>query len=234
MRTNAERFGKLGGTWRMRTMRSKWPFGNRLPPWPRQILCSAGGRAVHKIVRAIWNGPFHIGPLSQPATVGDVLAKVLETLWRTLVFLVSLISAVCGIALGWAFIIQPVFFPFASTKLTTITLYDDGKQILPPIISLGTPPEYVKPQCVKDYPIKVFVTNNSRHRSISNVKLQIKAFEPYSSRDVARNTWYLSMDAIILPKGGWHWQCYNVSVDSRQDPTSMTYKAEILSADYQD
>ena len=32
--------------------------------------------------RAIWNGPFYIGKLTSPTSVGDAILKVLETLWR--------------------------------------------------------------------------------------------------------------------------------------------------------
>lgn len=46
---------------------------------------------------AIWNGPFHIGKLSRPVSVGDVMMKVLETVWRAAVIAVGLAST--GIAL---------------------------------------------------------------------------------------------------------------------------------------
>lgn len=32
--------------------------------------------------RAIWNGPFYIGKLERPVSVGDAIMKILETLWR--------------------------------------------------------------------------------------------------------------------------------------------------------
>ena len=36
------------------------------------------------ILGAIWNGPFDVGKLTQPVSVGDVLLKILEVLWRGL------------------------------------------------------------------------------------------------------------------------------------------------------
>lgn len=43
-------------------------------------------------IRAVWNGPFHVGKLQQPVKIGDVAAKVLETVWRAGVILSCVIS----------------------------------------------------------------------------------------------------------------------------------------------
>lgn len=37
---------------------------------------------VKRGLAAMWNGPFYIGPLARPVSVGDVLMKLLETTWR--------------------------------------------------------------------------------------------------------------------------------------------------------
>lgn len=47
--------------------------------------------------RAIWNGPFYIGPIARPISVGDVLMKLLETLWRAAVIMVAAFAALLAI-----------------------------------------------------------------------------------------------------------------------------------------
>ena len=44
--------------------------------------------------RAIWNGPFYIGRLERPVTVGEAVMKVLETAWRAAVLIVAAYAAV--------------------------------------------------------------------------------------------------------------------------------------------
>lgn len=51
------------------------------------------------LVRAVWDGPFYIGPLSRPVSVGDVLLKTLETLWRAILSIVALL-VVGGLGIG--------------------------------------------------------------------------------------------------------------------------------------
>ena len=41
----------------------------------------------------VWNGPFYVGPLVQPISVGSAILKVLEVAWRSLiVFLIIVLS----------------------------------------------------------------------------------------------------------------------------------------------
>ena len=49
--------------------------------------------------RAVWNGPFYVGPLTRPISVGDVLMKLLETLWRAAVIMVAAVAAL--LAMLW-------------------------------------------------------------------------------------------------------------------------------------
>ena len=41
--------------------------------------------------RKIWDGPFYIGRLSRPVSVGDAIIKVLETLWRASIILITIV-----------------------------------------------------------------------------------------------------------------------------------------------
>lgn len=63
-----------------------------------------------RIIRATWNGPFHIGKLSPPTSVGDVLLKVLETAWRLFLVAVSLLVAIGLSLVVWIYLLNPVFF----------------------------------------------------------------------------------------------------------------------------
>lgn len=50
--------------------------------------------------RAIWNGPFYIGRLTRPVSVGDVLMKLLETLWRVILLGIVAFGALLAVVLG--------------------------------------------------------------------------------------------------------------------------------------
>lgn len=52
---------------------------------------------IVRILSAIWNGPFHVGTLVQPITLGSALMKVLEVAWRaTLIIFVCLAVLLLG------------------------------------------------------------------------------------------------------------------------------------------
>lgn len=48
---------------------------------------------MNRILRAVWNGPFHIGKLERPVSMGDAVMKVLETAWRAVVLAVAAYAA---------------------------------------------------------------------------------------------------------------------------------------------
>lgn len=47
---------------------------------------------------ALWNGPFHVGPLERPVSTGDAILKILETAWRAGLLLIAilLIGSILG------------------------------------------------------------------------------------------------------------------------------------------
>jgi hypothetical protein len=49
-------------------------------------------RVARALIAAVWNGPFYIGKLERPLSLGDVAMKLLETVWRASVL------AVCAVA----------------------------------------------------------------------------------------------------------------------------------------
>ena len=107
------------------------------------------------LVLTIWNGPFYIGPLTRPVSVGDVLLKTLETLWRAILsIVVLLVVGGLGIA-AWVQVIEPMFFPPLKSQISATATFDDGSAKLPPAI--GEKPF----RCSPDYPIKVAFKNNT-------------------------------------------------------------------------
>jgi hypothetical protein len=113
--------------------------------------------------RSIWNGPFYIGPLERPISVGDVLMKVLETLWRTGLVIVGLATTLLVLVLGW-----------------TWKTSEDQKRALQQIqISVRYAPDI----CGEDRPLLVTLTNDGRQK-VSSLSYSVSISDA-SGRDVA-------------------------------------------------
>jgi hypothetical protein len=174
------------------------------------------------LMRAVWNGPFHIGPLSRPVSVGDVLLKVLETLWRAVLSIIILMVVVAlGIA-AWVQIIEPTFFPPLKTRINVVATYDDGSANLPPAIG-GKPF-----RCSSDYPLKIAFTNNSKV-SIGHLDFSIEGRAANRSDNVVEGAGWRQADTII--PAGYTWQsCWAVSVQPGYDAKALDYNVEVWSA----
>lgn len=108
-----------------------------------------------KVVRAVWNGPFWVGPLVRPVSFGDAVLKLLETIWRF--FVVSAIGAAgLGIfALGVANWPQPK--PLAA-QVVALAAYDEAR-------------------CGKQFPIFVSLLNRNKV-PLARVDFTVSAHEP--------------------------------------------------------
>ena len=174
------------------------------------------------LLRAVWNGPFYIGPLSRPVSVGDVLLKTLETLWRAILSIVILlIVGGLGIA-GWVQVIEPTFFPPLKTQISATVTYDDGSAKLPH--SLGEKPF----RCSPDYPIKVAFENNSK-TTVGHIDFSIEGRAANRSNDLVEGAAWREADAVI-PAGYISLSCWDVSVESGFDPKALDYKVVIRGA----
>lgn len=60
--------------------------------------------------RSVWNGPFYIGPLVQPISLGSALIKVFEVAWRAALISVGVILAIAIGDLSWS-LLAPAFAP---------------------------------------------------------------------------------------------------------------------------
>lgn len=176
------------------------------------------------VVRRVWNGPFYIGKLEQPATVGDVLLKVLETLWRAFLVLIALSLLFLFLTLAWYGVLSPTLFPPLSKSITISATYDAG---IAPIVYLGPKPS--KPfRCTKDYPIKIEFHNTSR-TTVRSVAFDISANAQSHSTNLAQFPSYFTSDVVMAPGTGWI-QCYNVLVQTGYDLASLEYQGVVVSA----
>lgn len=174
------------------------------------------------LVRAVWNGPFYIGPLSRPVSVGDVLLKTLETLWRAILsIVVLLVVGGLGIA-AWVQVIEPTFFPPLKAHIGATATYDDGSAKLPPAIG-------AKPfRCSPDYPIRIAFKNNSK-TTIGHLDFSIEGRPANRSDNVLEGSSWRQTDTII--PAGYTWQsCWAVSVGQGLSPETLDYKVSIWRA----
>lgn len=188
-----------------------------------------------KLITAIWNGPFYIGKLSQPVTVGDVLLKLLETLWRAVVSVIAILLALGASLAAWIYVIEPVIFPPAKGKVEISADYDDGTGVvitnIPPPGGGSYAKQPPKPfRCSKDYPIKVTIMNKSRDE-ITDVTFSLEAFMPNSSRNVIKTSGSYRNDVVLKPKSGWI-TCYSAEIEQGFDANSLVFKAKVLDARY--
>ncbi|TCU62010.1 hypothetical protein EDF58_1011343 [Novosphingobium sp. PhB57] len=187
-----------------------------------------------RIWRKIWNGPFHIGHLSQPVTVGDVLMKVLETAWRTAVVAITIVVVMVACGGVWFTYLSPVIFPRAETKLVVEAVYDNGKRTIP------APPPLVKPgqkappvfRCTPDYPIKVSFWNKSS-RPITDVYFDIEAYNLGYTNNLVDGGAFRENHRVVEPHHIWT-TCYASPALEGVDPMELTYKANVSTASYAD
>lgn len=166
-----------------------------------------------------WNGPFHVGPLTRPVSVGDAILKLLETLWRTLVLVIVVPVIVLLVVAIWQYVIDPTFFPPLKNKVEATARWDDG---VAPIVTVGRQKPF---RCTKDYPVMVEFHNRSR-RTIRDTTFSIEANVPGRSTNVVDHYLLAHLDAIMQPQNGWT-QCYAVQLQPGVDPSAVEYKVTI-------
>jgi hypothetical protein len=187
-------------------------------------------------MRSIWDGPFFIGKLTQPVSIGDVLLKTLEVLWRVAITLIGL-AIVTGTALmAYAYIIGPVFFPPIEDSIVANAFYAADLQEPPPMVptiplggkpSLPTMDELKKEPCTEEFPVRVSLFNNGSS-TISSVSLRLEGYTPGFSTNYVEN-WNFTDEHILRPGEGWS-GCYGVRTKDNVQPSKLKYKIEIWSA----
>lgn len=191
------------------------------------------GETAKRIARSVWNGPFYIGQLSSPTSVGDVLLKILETLWRVAISAVSiLIVATVGIG-TWVYL-EPVLFPPLKSQIIGYATYDDGSELQPPPpLASGSDATLRQPfRCTPQHPIKLTFTNNS-NKTLGRMVFSLRGNETgYSNNLVEYGDW-IEANAIISP-GYTRDVCWAVSVRDGVAANSLNYVVEVLVAEEAD
>jgi len=186
------------------------------------------GQRGKGIARVIWDGPFYIGPLAPPVSVGDVLLKILETVWRAAIsILVIGLTGIAGI-LGWTELASPILFPPLASQVQASAIYDDGANPLPPALVVANDAF----RCTSDFPLRIAFSNKS-NRTIGQINFSIKGTEPGRTSNVVQNSYWEEADAIIPPGHTWT-SCWSVSVPSHVQAGDLLYTVEILGAEEAD
>ena len=114
--------------------------------------------------RVIWNGPFYIGKLERPVSVGDAIMKVLETAWRGAVIIVAAFAA-----------------------LFSYIAYDSWSKSRAEAAALTTTEivaSYNPAVCGDSQPIEVVIGNSGR-RTLSYVSYIIEVLDRPGGRNIA-------------------------------------------------
>jgi hypothetical protein len=131
-------------------------------------------RMIGRAARAIWNGPFYIGTLVRPVSLGEVAMKVLETTWRAAILFLAAIAMFTAVAVAWN--ARPKLQSLADQIVGTARL---GNR-----------------DCDANYPLHVALQNNSRER-VGTISFSVEAYEPGRSTNLAAMDDTFTSDVII-------------------------------------
>lgn len=177
------------------------------------------------IARAVWNGPFYVGPLERPVSVGDVLLKTLETIWRTILVVVGTLITVAIAIYLWVEVVGPALFPPLQTEIRAAAYFDDGTAPAPP--ALGAEKQ-VPFRCTTEFPVKTVFTNDSE-KAIGQLSFSIEGRPTGRSSNVVENGSWREADTVIPP--GYTWRsCWAVSTRDGFSPRDLEYSIAVLSA----
>lgn len=194
-----------------------------------------------RVARAIWNGPFYIGALTSPTSVGDVLLKILETVWRCFIAVTGLILGGVAAIFLWIEVIEPFAFPPLASKIETSVAYDDGTGPPPTNIEIPsrvTASEGGQFRCNSTYPLMLSFSNKS-DEPVGRISFQVEAYSVGRTEPVSTYSPYNTSDSIIQP-GYWFVQCWSTPVlPEGIDASSLIYRvqvrhAEAVNADFAD
>lgn len=178
------------------------------------------------VIRSIWNGPFFIGKLTQPASVGDVLLKVLEVLWRCFVVISGLALSASVIVIGYSEI-EPKLFPPIQDSIAAKAFY--AANLPKRSIEARTLNEVENEPCEAGWPVRiVFVNNNSE--PITDIRFRLEGYkEGYSNNYVEYEVDGWESD-VIIPAGGAVSNCYGVRTIDGVPADALTYEVNVWDA----
>ncbi len=160
--------------------------------------------------RAVWSGPFAIGPIAQPISLGAALLRILEVIWKF--GIAALVAAVMAIALVLAGEkIDEILNPTLESQIV-------GKALFAP------------ENCSKEFPILVMLHNNSR-RTLASARIQLVVTRSGFSTNL-NNDDYIFSDAIVQA-GKDIGLCYGMPTNITDDPKTLEYSVKIWDASRQ-
>jgi len=153
----------------------------------------------------IWHGPFHLGPLQRPVSVGDALLKLFEVVWKGFVaVIIAVIGAVLSIAVYLNFL-QPK--PL-DKQIQTLARVDR---------KLCSDPKF---------PLLVRFTNNST-KTIGLIDFQVEARRWGTTTDLNNDYVGLKSDTIIPAHEQLAW-CYALPENlTGYNPRDLGFTAKI-------
>ncbi|WP_397401611.1 hypothetical protein [Phenylobacterium sp.] len=133
-------------------------------------------RMIGAVARAVWNGPFFIGKLTRPVSLGDVAMKLLETTWRSVILLAVVVGGIAAAAVVWESRPPPPSLPDQIAGTAT----------------LGSP------DCDAALPLHVALKNNSQER-VGSVSFKVAAYEPGRTTNLAVSGSDMFVTDVIIP-----------------------------------
>ena len=152
----------------------------------------------------VWGGPFKTPPLQQPITVGWVLLKLLETIWR-LFLVVFIVAALAG---GWVWMSQEQ--PLAPQVKVDVAQYS--------------------PNCKDpEYPVSVVITNDS-NKTLGEIDLAFRLYEQGKSVNVATYDWArVELHDILKPNYRMQ-NCYRIPTGEPGSKAPYIVTADVIYA----
>lgn len=186
------------------------------------------GYKLGRAARAVWNGPFYIGKLTQPASVGDVLLKILETIWRAIVGLILLIVVASAIGGLWVQVLVPAIFPPLKDQIVATAFYDVEGVTPPPIVQKGSDRPEKRFRCSADYPLKIVFRNRSSEPA-AEIGFAVEARRPGYSKDLVSYSQSTYENDYILRPGRAAAQCWALPSfgETEINPAGLEYGIKI-------
>lgn len=164
------------------------------------------GYKLGRAARAIWEGPFAVGPLIQPVSLGAALLRVLEVMWKFGIALLTAGAVALALAAVWV-PIDRALNPSLTSQLVGEAHFDPAS-------------------CGKDLPILVILRNRSES-VLASAQIDLRIKQSGRSTNLNKEP-SLDWDAIVQP-GKANALCYGFPSDIAVDPKTLTYSVDIWS-----
>lgn len=156
---------------------------------------------MERLLLAIWNGPFYVGPLTRPISLGDAIMKVLETAWRAVVILVCALA----LLLGFLFIMDKRDAQRRADRLRDVSV----------VVS------YAADQCGESFPVRAVVTNRSSE-TMGTISYGIELIDPATKANVAPRHFERLQTPGNLPAGHSFSRCLTPYFDDSWNATGIS------------